>query len=226
MSVIDNAPASAAAAPVAPSAPAVSYPEDYEDIRRQNAEYRAALEALQPYAEDIRPIIEDEDTRSFLREARTTYQRQKQDREPKLSPELQMLREDLVKEAGPAVAWVNEQRAAAEQAKKEAEESAQRANVLYAQRLAAERPDLAEDNFAGIGMIAAYAAARGMSLEEAYKTTGSRLAAPPAKKEPPTSLRGESAAPGVPGPSEQPKATSLGQLRTRLAANMRAGMKG
>jgi hypothetical protein len=215
----------AGATPTPPS-PTVTYPEDYEQLRQQNAELRATFEALQPYADDIRPILEDEDTRSFWRKARETYTRQREETQPKLSPELQMLREDLVKEAGPAVAWVNEQRAAQEQAKKDAEERAQKTNLEYAQRLAAERPDLAEDGFAGIGMLAAYAANRGVSLEEAYKTAGSRFAPPPQKKSPPTSLRGDTAAPGVPGPSEQPKATSLGQLRNRLAANMRAGMKG
>jgi hypothetical protein len=212
-------------APTPPS-PTVTYPDDYEELRRQNAEYAATMEALRPYADDIRPILENEDERNFTRTALTNYRRQREESQPKLSPELQMLREDLVKEAGPAVAWVNEQRAAQEQSKKDAAESAQKQNLAYAQRLAAERPDLAEDGFAGIGMLAAYAANRGVSLEEAYKTAGSRFSAPPAKKSPPTSLRGDAAAPGVPGPSELPKATSLSQLRDRLAANARAGMKG
>src|SRR5271156_4464856 len=145
-------PESVAGTTPTPPSPTVTYPDDYEELRRQNAEYAQTLDALRPYADDIRPLIEDEGKRKLWRDTQTAYERINEERAPKLSPELQLLREDLVKEAGPAVAWVNEQRAeqekaraADEKAKADAQAEAQKSNFAYAQRLAAERPDLAED---------------------------------------------------------------------------------
>jgi hypothetical protein len=223
MSVTDPSPVTT---PGAPPAPAVTYPSDYEELKARAQEYKNFREALAPYEDDILPIVQDEDTRKFWRSARETYQQRLAAQEPQLDPAMAKVRDEFKTALDPIVEYIGSERKAKEDSKKAAEEAAQRANVDYAQRLAAERPDLAEDNFAGIGMLAAYAANRGMSLEDAYKTAGSRFSAPPARKAPPTALRGEAAAPGVPGESRQEKATTLKGIRQRLADNLRAGMKG
>ncbi len=220
MSVTDP-PNTSATPPV--TAPAVTYPSDYEELKAAKTEYENFRAALAPYEDDILPIVQDEDTRKFWRSARETYQQRLAAQEPQLDPGIAKVRDEFKAALDPIVEYIGSERSAKEQTKKAAEEAAQRANVDYAQRLAAERPDLAEDNFAGIGMLAAYAANRGVSLEEAYKTAGSRFSAPPARKAPPTALRGDAAAPGVPGESQKERATTLKGLRQRLADNLRSG---
>ncbi len=225
MSEID--PAGIAPGSPAPAAPAATYPSDYEDLKRKSEAYDRTMAQLEPYADLIEPIISDDDRRSFMKSALETYNERLEKQKPQYTPELALLREEVGKELSPVLEYVNSERTAKEQAKKDAETAATQANLAYAQRLAAERPDLAEDNFAGIGMLAAYAANRGVSLEEAYKTAGSRFSAPPAaKKAPPQSLRGDTAAPGVPGESRQEKATTLKSIRQRFADNMRAAQRG
>jgi hypothetical protein len=209
------------------TAPAVTYPSDYEELKREVQARREAFSQLEPYADVIERIVQDPDKYTFAKSALETYDERLEKQKPQYTPELALLREEVGKELTPVLEYVNSERTAKEQAKKDAEQAAQQANVAYAQRLAAERPDLAEDNFAGIGMLAAYAANRGVSLEDAYKSAGSRFSAPPpAKKTPPASLRGDTAAPGVPGESRQEKATTLSSMRKRLADNMRAAQRG
>src|SRR5271165_6225397 len=162
MSVTDETPV-ASGAP-SPAAPAVTYPSDYEDLRREVAIRREAWASIEPYIDDIRPIVEDEDTRNFIRSARETYKQRLEAQKPVLDPALAAVRDEFKTALDPVVEYITSERTSKEQAKKDAEAAAQKANVDYAQRLAAERPDLAEDNFAGIGMLAAYAANRGMSL--------------------------------------------------------------
>lgn len=236
MSVTDGVTAPNSPGAAAPSAapPSVAYPADYEELRERAQRYDALNEQLSPYAEVINRLVTDEDYRTFTQSATETYDERLKRQQPQVPAEFQPVVDRFEKELGPLVEFVNEtkrereERIRAEAADKEAQiAAAQRANVEYAQRLAAERPDLAEDNYAGIGMLAAYAANRGLSLEDAYKATGSRFGAPPKKATPPTSLRGDSAAPGVPGESTQPPIKSTTDLRKRLAANLRAGgMKG
>jgi hypothetical protein len=219
---------------VAPSAPQVTYPEDYEELKGYRDRYNSLAETLSPYVDDIRPIIEDEDRRNFWREANKTYEDRLKAREPEIAPEFQPLVKHFEEKFAPVVEYAtNQQKREAEAAAKaEAEtkgaaEAAQRANLEYAKKLAAERPDLADDEFAGIGMLAAYAANRGISLEEAWNRKGSSMGAPVKREKPPTSLRGDAAAPGVPGESTEPKITSMKGLTKRLASNLRAaGMKG
>jgi len=223
MSVTDPSPQ---ATPESP-APAVTYPSDYEELRNRVSAYERTMAQLEPYADLIEPIVSDDDRRTFMKSALETYNERLEKQKPQYTPELALLREEVGKELTPVLEYVNSERTAKEQAKKDAEQAAQQSNLAYAQRLAAERPDLAEDNFAGIGMLAAYAANRGVSLEDAYKSAGSRFSAPPpAKKTPPASLRGDTAAPGVPGESRQEKATTLSSMRKRLADNMRAAQRG
>lgn len=215
-------------AAAAPAAPAVQIPEDYEELKSYRDRYNQLAETITPYLDDIRPIIEDDESREFWRSARSTYEQQKEARKPRLTPELEMIRDEFKETLTPLVEYVGSERTAKERAEQERIASAQQANLDYAKRLVAERPQLAEDDYAGIGMLAAYAANRNISLEEAYKRAGDRFAsAPPPKEKPPTSLRGDGAAPGVPGESKLPPIKSTVDLRKRLANNLRAaGMKG
>lgn len=211
-----------------PSAPQL--PADYAELLAIRDDYQRLNQTLAPYIDDIRPLIEDEGQRTFIRQARQSYQQQIDAQKPKIAPEMQPIIERIEatkSEFAPAIEYINAERAAKEKATKDSADAAQTANVEYGKRLLAERPDLGEDDGAGIGMLAAYAFNRGISLEEAWKRKGNTLAAPVAKATPPRSLRGDAAAPGVPGESTAPPIKSARDLTARLAANLRAGgMKG
>jgi hypothetical protein len=219
-------PAAATPSPgVSPAAPSV--PQDYEELKKFREDYEPTIAAIAPYIDDIRPIVENERTREFLRKARTTYEKELESQAPQLSPELSMVRDEFRRELDPIVGYIKDERKAKEYAAAKAKEEAGQANLAYANRLVAERPDLAEDDYAGIQMLASYAAPRGISLEEAWKRKGTSLGAPAPKVAPPRSLRGDAAAPGVPGESKEPPIKSARDLTRRLAANLRAGgMKG
>lgn len=216
--------------------PQVQYrePDDYAELKGYKERYNALSETLAPYVDDIRPIIENEGDREYWRTARKSRDLLREQQEPQMDPQFAPLVSHFEKQFAPVVEYATnaqkrerEAAEATERDTKAAEATAFKANEDYARRLIADRPDLAEDEFAGIGMLAAYAAHRKISLEEAWNRKGNTLGAPAKKVTPPTSLRGDAAAPGVPGESKQPKITSKIGLRNRLAANLRAGgMKG
>lgn len=224
-------PGTLGAAGITPPAPGpqIQYrePDDYQELRSRAAQFDQLSATLSPYIDDIRPIIEDEETRNFIRSARETLKQQQELRKPQIDPGLAQIRDEFRSVLEPVVGYVNSERTAKEQAATDSKNAALAANTAYAQRLAAERPDLAEDDYAGIGMLAAYAQHRGISLEEAWNRKGGSLSAPVKRATPPTSLRGDAAAPGVPGESRNERITGPKDLRSRLAANLRAGgMKG
>lgn len=226
---VDPATLGAAGMGPAPAGPQVEYrePADYAELKSRAAQFDQLNATLSPYIDDIRPIIEDAETREFIRSARATLKQQQELRKPQLDPALSMIRDEFRGELGPIVEYITSEKTSKEQAKSDAAAAAQAANVAFAQRIAAERPDLAEDDFAGIGMVAAYAQHRGLSLEEAWNRQNGRFSAPQKRVTPPTSLRGDAAAPGVPGESRNEPIRSGKDLRSRLAANLRAaGMKG
>lgn len=216
--------------------PQVQYrePDDYKELQGYRDRYNQLSETLAPYVDDIRPIIENEGDREYWRTARKSRDLLQQQQEPTMDPQFRPLVDHFEKQFAPVVEYATNaqkrEREAAEATERETKaesDKAFKANEDYARRLIADRPDLAEDNFAGVGMLAAYAANRGISLEEAWTRKGNTLGAPPKKVTPPTSLRGDAAAPGVPGESKAPPIKSKVDLRNRLAANLRAGgMKG
>lgn len=209
-------------------------PDDYAELKTYRDRYNALAETISPYVDDIRPIIENEGDREYWRTARKSRELLQQQQEPQMDPQFKPLIAHFEDKFAPVVEYAANQqkrekeandKAAAE--KDAADKAAFKANEDYARKLIADRPDLAEDNFAGVGMLAAYAANRGISLEEAWTRKGNTLGAPPKKVSPPTSLRGDAAAPGVPGESKAPPIKSRVDLTRRLAANLRAGgMKG
>lgn len=216
----DQAPAVAQ-----PAAPSSSIPDDYEELKRFRDTYQPALEAIAPHYEDIRGIIEDEGTREYWKAAREARQRQLEAQKPKLTPELELIRDEFRGELGPIVEYVKAQQTERERQVQAAQKESLDTNYAYAQRLVAERPELGERNYAGMNMLAQLAYRDGRSLEDTWKEYGSMFAARETKKEPPPSLHGGAASPGIPGPSTQPRITSRKSLRERLAANLKAGSR-
>lgn len=216
-----NAPVVAPAP--APAAPP-SVPADYEELKNFK---RSVEEKVLPYWDDIEPILSDEDTRTFTRTAIETYRDRQKRLEPELSPELSVFEKRLESKFGDVVEYVaGEKRSRAEAAAAIEKENAdkvaayQRTNTAYAERIIAERPEFAADDFKLMRRLAALTAAEGLSLEEGYKEFGTLFGVKPKAVEKPTSLRGDGATPGVPGESALPKPTTQRERLNRMRENM------
>jgi hypothetical protein len=228
MSVTDHQEPSATP-PV--TAPAVTYPSDYEEYRRKGESYDQVMARLEREAEWLGPVLENEDRRNFVKTALETFDERIAKQKPQLSPEMEVLEERLIGKVAPLVEWASgeqQTRAAAKAEEKAAAEKAEadalEFNRQYGLRLMQEHPELARYNNYPIGMLAAAAQLDKISLEESYKRYGDVFAkAAPERKAPPTALRGDAAAPGVPGESQKERATTLKGLRQRLADNLRSG---
>ena len=214
--------------PAAAPSSAPSVPEDYEALKAFHEQYEPVLREIAPVWDDVRPIIENADDREYWKTAREARQRQLDAQKPQLSPELKMIRDEFAGELGPVVEYIKSEQQTRQQRAKADQDAALKVNYDYAARLVAERPALAERNFAGINALAQLAYRDGLSLEEAWKQNeGLFSGSAPRAAAPPTSLRGGAAAPGVPGESKSGPITSRTDLKKRLAANLRAaGMKG
>lgn len=197
-------------------------PEQYAQLVAYYQQTAPLVQKISPYIDDVTRYADDEDYRQFTRRAYDSYQASIKAQEPEIPEPVRYLEQRMNERLDPVVEYVKDLRGRETRAQEQAQREAMESNMAYAQRLAAENPHLAEDNYAGIQMLASYAGSRNISLEEAYKRRGSIFGAAAAKAEPPTSLRSSAAAPGIPGPSEQPKAVSRNQIRQRLADNLRS----
>jgi hypothetical protein len=218
-----NAPV-VASAPVIAAPPAPQFPADYEELR---AFKQSVEEKVLPYWDDIEPILSDEDTRTFTRTAIETYRDRQKRLEPELPPELAAFEKRLESKFGDIVEYVGTEKktraeAAAAVEKENADKVAayQRSNTAYAERIIAERPEFAADDFKLMRRLAALTAAEGLSLEEGYKEFGTLFGVKPKAVEKPTSLRGDGATPGVPGESALPAPKTQRERLDRMRANM------
>lgn len=209
----------------APSA-APAEPSDYQDLKRFYDDYAPVLQRLAPVWDDVQPIVEDEDQRKYWKAAREARQRQLEAQEPQYTPELKRLRDEFAGTISEVSDWVKSQKQERERTTLETQARAAQANLDYAQRLVAERPEFAEENYATIAALASLAQRDGSSLEESFKRYGSRFAGPAPKREPPPSLRAGAAAPGIPGESTREKPRGKVAMQKMLADRIRAGMKG
>lgn len=219
-----------------PAAPTVRevVPADYEELKAFKAGFE---EKITPYWDDLLPIIEDEDARVFTRRALETYRSEQKRQEPELPPEMAILEQRLESKFGGVVEYVNQQKTereeAAAQKVRETEQAAQsafNANKQYAERIMAERSDFRNADGAPSPMmedLIILAAQRKLSIEDAYKEYGPKyfgvkpqVVKEPGERRPPSSLRGDAAAPGVPGESAAPKPQTQKERLARMRQNM------
>jgi hypothetical protein len=207
--------------PVTDPAPSLADPRDARiaELERYYQESQASWERLRPLEDELRPLVEDEGFRGFMRSARESYYDQKKKREAEAKPQLDPGGQALLEAFKPTLDFVESLRGEREQSKKQAEAEAKKAsedftrdNVAYAQRLMAEQ-GLSAEEILDLGRFAkamhdetvARGEPRFVPLEEAYKRTYGRASAQAAKKPVPASLRSKAAAPGIPGPSSAPE---------------------
>lgn len=202
---------SAAAGTSTPVAPDVNWQE-------RATQYESVLQQLAPYASEIQELFFDADPseRAFLQQARKLYKEQGS-QTPELPPELKAIHDDVVYLKD----YVSEARKAQEQQQKAAQQESFARDYQYAQRLAAERPDLLEDNGWAISALKGYADQNHLTLEQAWKKVGSRFAKPQKQAAPPSSLRGDAGEIGIPGRSDTQAASTEMSLRDRLLMELR-----
>lgn len=211
----------------------IEAPADYEELRafRQSFE-----EKILPHWDTLRPILEDDDERTFYEQARKTRQRLREEAEPELSPELATFEKRLEGKFGGVVEYVQSvrEREAAAEKQRDADANAEKqrgfeSNKAYAQRIMAERADFRNADGGPSPMmedLIILAAQRHLTLEDAYKEYGPRyfgvkpqaVDKPRVERSQERSLR--SGDPGVPGESSAPKATTQKDRLARMRANM------
>lgn len=196
------APVAAPAEIAAPSSPTPTIDPAEFAYYRDYAE--RAARAMQDWGIDEHRAkrLSDPKFREFEDQAWSSYEQLQRAAEPQIPPEFKPIADRLDN----VVSYVDKLRER-EQAQTQAEyQGFVSEQHQYAQRLAAERPDLAANGNAGILRVAAFADSlasqlgRRVGIEEAYKEM-QRYAAPASSAAPPTSLRAHDGAPGVPGKS-------------------------
>ena len=197
----------------APS-PATMEPADYAELRAFREQATQSFAALEPYADDLKWMAENEDNVKFIRQARETYENSRRSQEPQLDANGQLLWERFK----PAVEYVSKLQEREQQMTAQQQAEHNRKVRSEADALITKDPRLANNNRALLQSVANYGDQRGISsLTEAYNEWSKDIGVPEARAAtPPRSLRGEAGAAGVPGPSTLPPIKSPKDIRARL----------
>lgn len=230
----------------APGGPAAPDPRDVElaELRQYREAAARTLEALAPYEDDIRAIVEDEEYRGFNRTAREQYldlrRKREEAQKPAIDPAVQAAADVFYERVKPSLEFVDKlrERESPEYQERQRAEAATREFVSketeYTERLKAEH-GLTDEQ---IRDIAVYAGAlhkrtvdagspRFVPLEEAWRKMQG-FAAPRVAPSTPRSMRAHSATPGIPGGSRPPepdraKKYEPGDLTARVRARLQKG---
>lgn len=183
--------------------------------------YEPVLQRMDPHADDIKRLVEDEDYRNFHKQSYSTYQQLREQQKPQIDPALAPVMEELREVRG----YVDSQRAAETSRATAATQEAANAQWAKVTEAARETPWLANDNYKAAFEVAHFGDSRGIKdfgdALSAYKQEmATRFGAPAAVA--PRSLRADAGDPGVPGPKAAPKITGPQDIRARLAASLRA----
>ena len=189
-----------ATAPAA-AAPSID-PAEYARLQEEVSQYRSTWAQLEPHADRINRLISDEDFRNFNDQSYDTYKTMREKRnEPEPLPENLRPMYEKIEKLDSFVSTLQSREA---QAAKDEEAKWTQENLDYAKRLSAEHPHLKEGN--SLVRVAAFADSmarvegRRVGIEEAWKAMQSFN---PQSAPPPTSLRADSGAVGIPDKSSR-----------------------
>ncbi len=196
----------------APSSPDIN-PEEYRNLLEYTQQVSPFIEAVTPYAERVTRYVQDEGFRQFVDQAQEAYDAQLARLKKTEIPDTIRPLYDMMK---PVVDDYQSRLQREQQTVAQQQQQAVAQNLDYAKKLVAENPALAEDNYAGVTMLAGWAAQQGITLEDAWKRKGQLFTAPTSA--PPRSLHDGAAAPHVPGASKAAPIKSKSELKARLRA--------
>jgi len=204
--LVTATPASGVSAP----SPAID-PAEYAELRRFHTDATQTFSTLEPISDDVRWMLESDDNRDFIRQARKTYEESRTARQPAYDANTQA----VLAEIAPLKEYVSAQQKREQESVRNAQADFARKTRTLRDSLVSAKPWLAENNDAGIYAIAAFGDRLGIQdLGEAAKAF--EAAGQPKSVTPPRSLRGEAATAGVPGPSSLPPIKSQADLRSRI----------
>lgn len=188
---------------------------NWEERARQ---YESVLQQLAPHAERIQKyFFDDPEALTFIDNAyENVYKRPQQ-----TSAEIPEDIKPLYDKVSYLENFVRKQEQGVEQQRKAEQQEAFSRDYQYAQRLAAERPDLLEDNGWAISALKGFADQNKLTLEQAWKKVGTRFAKPQKQASPPGSLRADAGEIGIPGRSDTQAASTEMSLRDRLLMEFR-----
>lgn len=184
------------------------------------------MAALEPFADDIRSIVQDETKRNVARESWKALSDMEQRRKPPVPDEIRPVYEKVSKLEEFADTLMAERKAAAEAPQREWEQRWQAwqndpSNNRFYERLKHDHPDIGTPE---LQYLAQKAASDNFApLEEVWKKYETRFVAPkPAA--PPTSLRSDAGDIGIPAPSNGSQAKTLRERTIELETARRAGV--
>lgn len=206
-----------------PPAPAVS-PEELADLRAAKTErdqYEATFRSLEPYAEDIKRIRDDEDYRNASREYQKVYDDLKQRRPAghELSPEMQRLRDDLVGEFKPLKDAFESRQQQEHAAARDRESRVFQEGAPIIKAFRERHPDLV-DNPVWMNAITACqrdAVNRNVTFKEVWDnfTSGFETSRPAA---PPRQLRANAGEQGIPAAQDRTRPPANGEKKSVVQA--------
>lgn len=173
--------------------------------QQELAQYRSAIDALQPHADIVARLVEDENAAKLIKDTLTAYETINK-QQPQIPDEVRPLYDKVtyLTDKWDSYEKQQQQAAAAAQSQKDAENQAQlQVEMAYASRLIAEHPELQENNYRAIRTIKQYANEDGISFENAYKRYGNQFVTNKAESAPPSSLRADAGEIGIPAQSRQ-----------------------
>jgi len=179
---------------------------ELEDLRAYRARSEQFLEQLTPHEARIKKLLEDGDAARVFDDSVSAYDRIREERKPKLpiewDPEQNPLLKRMMKVADTVDSWDTRSKQLEQQQAVEANQRVVHEATTYAEQLIKDVPQLAENNFAGIKSIAAFATQSNLAFKDAAEQL-----MPVFRRQqttPPKSLRPNQGAPGVPQRSEKP----------------------
>ncbi len=193
-------------------------------LHNELQQYQQAIMELQPHAPIIERLVSDPDAKKFVQEALASYTEMQKRREPELPAELRPLESKITK----LNEYVENLQQREQQATQAAQQQAFQAEYAYAERLVAQHPELAEDNYFAIQALKQYATQNGISLEQAYKRRGSQFLKQDTAPALPSSLRADLGELGVPTGERSTGAAppTAVSFRDALLAKMRQEQRG
>ncbi|MDE2102028.1 MAG: hypothetical protein KGL39_32580 [Patescibacteria group bacterium] len=205
---------------------------EIERIRTENAQMAAVLSQLEPYADDIKRYVQDEDYRRFVSESRQYYDQGLEQRKPKLDAATQAAIDAVKEQFQPVLEVANDFKAQREQASTSARQRAFDEGKAILVPFLEQHPELKGSTTFGrtLDLLQEEAASSGRPFKEVWDGYISAFAGPQQRRMPTQpQLRANAGEPGIPAeqrvrPSTRERPTTIRDafLQTHARLNGKA----
>jgi hypothetical protein len=205
----------------APVTPALDQNDELQRLRSQNEEYSRVLGALDPYADTIKRIVEDEDFRGYVGESTKYYDDLRQRKPADTNPELARLRDEIVEQIKPMRELVDGYQRQQNEAIEARKTRTFNEGKQILEPFLAEHPELRSNRAFAITLnqLQADAVERDRPFKEVWDEYASGFApAPASRRAPPASLRANDGDQGIPAAAARRPASAPGGKPPSIAA--------